>query len=391
LGSQTLTHSDAAPAEVKGAGFPFLDLKAQFANIREEVMASVERVMESQHFILGPEVEALEKEVAEYLGADFAIGCASGSDALLLSMMALGLNAGDEVITTPFTFGATAGSIVRLKARPVFVDIDPGTFNLDASHLEAAITPQTRALMPVHLFGLSADMNAVLGVAQRHRLPVIEDAAQAIGTRWRGHNVGTLGNLGCFSFFPSKNLGGAGDGGMITTMDPDLAKRIRVLRVHGAEQKYRYDLLGMNSRLDALQAAILRVKLRHLPEWTTARRRNAERYDALFREYQLAESVRLPHEGEGTFHVYNQYVVRAAERDQLQSYLCRQGIPTEVYYPGALHLQPAFSFLGYRPGDFPNSEAASRHALALPIFAELRPEQQRRVVEAIASFYQERR
>lgn len=354
-------------------------------------MASVERVMESQHFILGPEVEALEKEVAEYLGADFAIGCASGSDALLLSMMALGLNAGDEVITTPFTFGATAGSIVRLKARPVFVDIDPATFNLDANQLEAAITPQTRALMPVHLFGLSTDMNAVLRVAQTHRLPIIEDAAQAIGARWRGRNVGTLGKLGCFSFFPSKNLGGAGDGGMITTMDPDLAKRIRVLRVHGAVEKYRYDLLGMNSRLDALQAAILRVKLRHLAEWTTARRRNAERYDALFREYQLAEFVRLPHEGEETFHVYNQYVVWVTERDQLQSYLRRQGIPTEVYYPGALHLQPAFSFLGYRPGDFPNAEAASRHALALPIFAELTPEQQRSVVEAIASFYRERR
>jgi len=255
---------------------PFLDLKTQFAEIRDEVLEAVTRVLESQHFILGPEVEALEREMAEYVGAKFAVGCGSGSDALLLSLMAIGIEPDDEVITSPFTFGATAGSIARLKARTVFVDINRSTFNIDERQLEAAITPRSRAIMPIHLFGLPANMDAVLEIAHKHRLAVVEDAAQAIGARWKEKGVGTLGTLGCFSFFPSKNLGGAGDGGLITTNDPELAQRLRILRVHGARNKYKYELLGINSRIDALQAAILRVKLRHLNGWTQRRRRNAE-------------------------------------------------------------------------------------------------------------------
>src|SRR6185437_11771290 len=274
--------------------FPFLDLKAQFTEIRDEVIEAVIRVMDSQHFILGPEVQALETEIADYVGAQFAIGCASGSDALLLALMALDIGAGDEVITTPFTFGATAGSIARLGARPVFVDIDPETFNIDERQIEAAITPKTRAIMPVHLFGLSAQMDSIMSLAQSRSLAVIEDAAQAIGALWKGKGIGSLGTFGCFSFFPSKNLGGAGDGGMVTTNDPELAQRLKVLRVHGTRKKYSYDLLGMNSRLDALQAAVLRVKLNHLGDCSEARRRNARRYEELFREYELLDRIILP-------------------------------------------------------------------------------------------------
>jgi dTDP-4-amino-4,6-dideoxygalactose transaminase len=367
---------------------PFLDLKAQYREIRGEILNAVTRVLDSQHFILGPEVDALEREVAEYVGAEFAIGCASGSDALLLAQMAIGIGPDDEVITTPFTFGATAGSIARLKARPVFVDIHPDTFNLDERKIEAAITSRTRAIMPVHLFGLPANMDAILKLARKHNLAVIEDAAQAIGSRWKMQGIGSVGTCGCFSFFPSKNLGGAGDGGMITTNDPEIAQRLRVLRVHGARHKYRYELLGMNSRLDALQAAILRVKLPHLDGWAEGRRRNAETYRTLFATHDLTVQLALPCASESSTHVYNQFSVRAPRRDELQGYLRDCGIPTEVYYPSPLHVEPAFAYLGNRRGDFPNAEAACREVLSLPIYPELTLKQLAAVVQAISRFYQ---
>lgn len=367
--------------------FPFLDLKAQFETIRDEVMAAVERVVESQRFILGPEVESLEREIAGGLGVRFAVGCASGSDALLLALMALGVGPGDEIITTPFTFVATVGSIVRLGAKPVFVDIQPDTFNLDPSQVEAAITSRTRAIMPVHLFGLSADLDPILDTGRRHGVAVVEDAAQAIGARYHGRQVGAIGTMGCFSFFPSKNLGGAGDGGLVTTDDADLADRLRVLRTHGSRKKYSYDLVGMNSRLDALQAAILRVKLPHLDLWAEGRRQNAALYRALFAEYGLDQHVRLPVEPRGYYHVYNQFTVRSAERDRLQAFLRQRGIPTEIYYPSPLHLQPAFANLGYRTGEFPVAEKTCAEVLSLPIFPELRREQLQAVAGAFARFY----
>lgn len=367
--------------------FPFLDLKAQFTGIRREVIDAVVRVLDSQHFILGPEVEALENQVAEYVAARFAVACASGSDALLLALMALEIRPDDEVITTPFTFGATAGSIARLGARPVFVDIDPDTFNIDERQIEAAITPKTRAIMPVHLFGLSAQMDAITSLAKERGLAVIEDAAQAIGSRWKEQPIGSLGTFGCFSFFPSKNLGAAGDGGMVTTNDSELAQRLKVLRVHGTKKKYSYDLVGMNSRLDALQAAILRVKLPYLSDWAEDRRSNACRYEELFAEYGLTEIVKLPVTPETSLHVFNQYSVRVQRRDELQRHLRNQGIPTEIYYPSPLHLQPAFAYLGYRAGNFPEAETACAEVLALPIYPELRAEQQRAVVATISEFY----
>jgi dTDP-4-amino-4,6-dideoxygalactose transaminase len=370
--------------------FPFLDLHAQFAPLREEVMRAVADVLDRQQFILGPEVEKLEREVAQRVGCEFAVGCASGSDALLLALTALGIQGGDEVITTPFTFGATAGSIARLGARPVFVDIEPESYNLDPRKLEAAITPRTRAILPVHLFGCAAEMHAIREIAGAHNLPVVEDAAQAIGASYEGKPIGSLGAAGCFSFFPSKNLGGAGDGGMITTHDAELADRLKALRVHGCRKKYKYDMIGINSRLDALQAAILRVKLRHLAEWTEARRRNAARYRTLFAEFGLQKQIALPVEAVDRVHVYNQFVICTRGRDLLREYLAAGGIPTEIYYPSPLHLERAYAYLGHKAGDFPAAEAASREVLALPIFAELTEPQQRAVVERIASFFSSR-
>ena len=369
------------------AVFPFLDLKAQFAEIREDVREAVNRVLESQVCILGPEVDALERELRDHLACGFAIGCASGSDAILLALMALDTGPGDEVITTPFTFVATAGSIARLRARPVFVDIDPDTYNIDVENIEVAITPRTRAIMPVHLFGLAADMQPILDVARRHRLEVIEDAAQAIAATYRDIPVGNLGRFGCFSFFPSKNLGGAGDGGLITTNEPDLADKLRVLRVHGSRTKYNYEAVGINSRLDALQAAILRVKLHHLEKWTKLRQTNAERYSRLFESWGLGERITLPTVPENQTHVFNQFVIRSGERDALRQHLSNCGIPTEIYYPAPLHLQPAFAHFGYARGDLPEAELASQQVLALPIFPELTEQQQVSVVEAIAEFY----
>ncbi len=371
--------------------FPFLDLKAEYATMKEEIGTAVEKVLESQQFIMGPEVRQLEAEIAAFIGSRFALGCASGSDALLLALMALGVDSGDEVITPPFTFVATAGSISRLKARPVFVDIDRETYNLDPARLEAAITSRTRAIMPVHLFGLAAEMEKINEIARVHHLPVIEDAAQAIGARYHDQYVGNLSACGCFSFFPSKNLGGAGDGGMITTSDPELADRISVLRDHGSRQKYHYDLLGINSRLDSLQAAILLVKFRHLEAMAQARRRNAERYRQLFRQAGLEELIVLPVQPEGLHHVYNQFVIRTPQRDQLREHLRNCGIPTEIYYPFPLHLQPAFAGLGYRPGAFPESEEASRQVLALPVFPQMTEEQQKIVVDRTAAFFAGRR
>jgi dTDP-4-amino-4,6-dideoxygalactose transaminase len=373
---------------VRQPAFPFLDLRAQFSSIRDEVMAAVAQIMESQHFILGPEVQACEKEVADYVSSKYAVSCASGSDALLLSLMALDVGVGDEVITTPFTFVATVSAIVRLGATPVFVDIDCDTYNIDAGQIEWAISPKTKAIIPVHLFGMSAEMQSIMNIAAARCIPVVEDAAQAIGARYAEVSVGTMGAFGCFSFFPSKNLGGAGDGGLVTTQDPLLADRLKVLRTHGSRNKYIYEILGVNSRLDALQAAILRVKLRYLDRWNKGRQLNAARYSALFAELGLNEKVRVPIVPPDRSHVYNQFVVRVEQRDQLKRHLQQSGIPTEIYYPSPLHMQPAFAHLGYKKGDLPESEAASRQVLALPIFPELAEAQQRQVVGAIADFYE---
>ena len=367
--------------------FPFLDLQAEFATMQEEVLAAVKSVLESQHFIMGPEVGKLEAAIAKHLGCSFAISCASGSDALLLAMMALGVDSGDEVITVPFTFVATAGSIARLKATPVFVDIEPETYNLDWKQLEAAITPRTKAIIPVHLFGLPAEMEKITEIARAHRIPVIEDAAQAIGARYRDQYVGNLGVGGCLSFFPSKNLGGAGDGGMVTSNDPEFADRLSVLRLHGGRRKYHYDLLGMNSRLDTLQAAILLVKLRYLHDWTKARQRNADRYRDLFAQADLNQWVTLPVQPEGFEHVYNQFVIRVQRRDELREYLRLAGIPSEIYYPLPLHLQAAFADLKYGVGAFPQAEAASQEVLALPVFPTMTEQQQQTVVGVIGDFF----
>lgn len=316
-------------------------MKGEFATLRSEVLGVLERVLESQHFILGHEVQALEAVIARLVRCRFGIGCASGSDALLLALMALGIGPGDEVITTPFTFAATAGSIARLGTRPAFVDISPDTFNIDPDKVKKTITVRTRAILPVHLFGLPADMDSILEIASASGLPLVEDAAQSVSAIFQGKPVGSLGALGCFSFFPSKNLGGAGDRGMITTNDPPLADRLRVLRVHGSRNKYEHELVGLNSRLDALKAAILQVKLRRLEEWRVLRQRNAERYRTLFHEFGLDRSVQLPHVGPDRRHVYNQFVIRTTQRDQLRKHLQQHGIPTEIYYPHPLHLQRA--------------------------------------------------
>jgi len=366
--------------------FPFLDLKAQFACIHDEILAAVGKVLESQNFILGPEVEAFEREVATLIGCKHAIGCASGTDALILALLALDIGQGDEVITTPFTFVASAGSIARVGAKPMFVDIDPETFNISPKAIEKAITSRTKAIMPVHLFGLPANVSEINEIAEARGIPVIEDAAQAIGARCDSFGVGTMGALGCFSFFPSKNLGGAGDGGLVTTNDARLAEKVRLLRVHGSRKKYEYELLGMNSRLDALQAAILRVKLRHLDQWTAGRRRNADRYRELFREFQLDSRVKLPAAPSRFTHIYNQFTIRIRHRDALREYLHTRGIPTEIYYPKPLHLQQAFVYLNHRLGDFPEAEAASLEVLSLPIYPELALERQRSVVAASADY-----
>jgi dTDP-4-amino-4,6-dideoxygalactose transaminase len=367
---------------------PLLDLKAQFAPLRKDVLEVIARVCDTQQFILGAEVEALERELEAFLGIPHAVGVSSGTDALLAALMALDIRTGDEVVTTPFSFFATAGSIARVGARPVFVDIDPATFNIDAGAIASAMTSRTKAIMPVHLFGQSADMAPILDVAERFGVPVVEDAAQAIGTCYRGRPVGGIGTIGCFSFFPTKNLGAFGDAGLVTTTDVSLARRLRAIRQHGGEVKYHHDLVGANFRLDALQAAVLRVKLPHLNGWTAARRRNAERYEALFAAAGLGEMVRLPVQSADSTHIYNQFVIRVPDRDGLRTHLAAGGIGTEVYYPIPLHLQPCFRELGYRKGSFPAAETAAGEALALPIYGELAEAQQSWVVEAIRNFFQ---
>jgi len=372
--------------------FEFLDLRAQFASIRDEVMEAVTRVMESQHFILGPEVARFEEKVAAKLGAKHAVGCASGTDALILSLMAAGIGTGDEVITTPFSFIATAGAIAYVGARPVFVDIEPATFNMDPQKIEAAVTPKTRAVIPVHLFGLPADMGPILAVAKRHNLLVIEDAAQAIGSRYHGQFTGTIGDFGCFSFFPSKNLGAIGDGGLITTNDAGMADKLRMLRGHGSKQKYLHEILGTNSRLGALQAAVLGVKLRHLDRWEGGRANRAKRYAMLFEQKGLTRHLAyLQAPPQGFHHVYNQFTIRASRRDELKEHLRRKGVPSEIYYPLCLHLQKVFSGLGYRAGQMPVAEKASAEVLSLPVFPELTDAQQDLVVGGIGEFYSARR
>jgi dTDP-4-amino-4,6-dideoxygalactose transaminase len=369
------------------ANISFFDLQAQFAKIRIEILQAVESVLESQHFILGQQVELFEKEAANFIEVSHAVGCASGTDALYLALCAQGIGPGDEVITTPFTFVATAGSIARTGAKPVFVDIVPETFNINAALIEQAVAPNTKAIIPVHLFGLSADMDPIMAIAKKHSLAVIEDAAQAIGSTYHGKKIGSIGDFGCFSFFPSKNLGCAGDGGMVTTRHKAMADRLNLLRAHGTRKKYHSEIIGMNSRLDALQAAILRVKLRHLDSWTKGRQERASLYAELFDQYKLSNIIVAPQAPSEFGHVYNQYVIRCENRDSLRDYLQSHGVPTAVYYPEPLHLQPAFDYLKYAKGSMPESEKACDDSLALPVYPELPLEDQELVVQAIADFY----
>jgi len=378
---------------------PLLDLKAQYTTIKSELDPIVAEVMASQQFILGPQVKACEQAIAQYSGCAYGVGVSSGTDALLICLMAEGIGPGDEVITSPYTFFATAGSVARVGAKPVFVDIDPATYNLQAAQIEAKITSRTRAIMPVHLYGQMADMDAVMKVAQEHGLVVIEDAAQAIGAEHKGRRAGSFGHYGCFSFFPSKNLGAAGDGGMVVTNDAQRAEKLVCLRTHGSQPKYYHKIIGGNFRLDTLQAAVVLAKLRHLDAWTAARQRNAERYNHLFKEAGLpiADSGEYNAQAKGapciflpkvaaSRHIFNQYVIRTARRDALRAALQAKDIGNEVYYPVPLHLQECFAYLGYRAGALPESEGAAAETLALPVYPELADAQARYVVQCIAEF-----
>jgi len=377
---------------------PFLDLHAQFSTVRADVMAAIERVVQSQHFILGPEVEALEWEIARFLEVPHAIGVSSGTDALLVALMALRIGLGDEVITTPFSFFATAGCVARLGATPVFVDIDPATFNINPSGIETAVTSRTRAIIPVQLYGQTAEMDPILQISRRHNLAVLEDAAQAIGATYLGRPAGSLGTLAALSFFPTKNLGAFGDGGMVLTRDQELAARVAMLRNHGFQPKYHSRVVGGNFRLDAIQAAVLRAKFPHLTAWNEGRREHAALYRQAFASSGLVADepseptppgrLVLPRESSGCHHIYHQYVIRVAssQRDALRAHLAAEQLGTEVYYPLPLHRQDCFAQLGYREGDFPHSERAAAESLALPIYAELAPPQQERVVAEIARF-----
>lgn len=380
-------------------GVPLLDLKAHHEPLHKEVMAAIEQTFRSQAFILGPEVGKLEERVASYCQAQFGIGVSSGTDALLIALMAIGVSQGDEVITTPYSFFATAGAVARLGAKPVLVDIDPRTYNIDPSKIGKAITSKTKAMIPVHLYGQCADMAPILDLAQRHNLKVIEDAAQAIGAEYRdGRRAGSMGTVGCLSFFPSKNLGALGDGGMVVTNDQELAERMKVLRVHGGKPKYYHKMIGGNFRLDTIQAAVLNVKLNYLDDWTRRRQENAGRYETLFQQGGLVqkEKVRLPapvYRGSGPkhYHIYNQFVLRVEERDDLMGYLKQKGIGAEIYYPVPFHLQECFRYLGHKEGDFPESERAANETVAIPIYPELTAGQQTEVVESMREFYADSR
>lgn len=392
---------------------PMLDLQRQYDHLGAEVLAAVGRVCASQHYILGPEVDELERELAGFCGATDAVGCASGTDALWLALIAAGLQPGDQVLTTPFSFFASASSIARAGARPVFADIDPATFNLDpgqaASFLRSGKRDKLRVLLPVHLYGQCADMDALQGLADEFHLAVIEDAAQAIGASWstgpgKARRAGSMGVSAAFSFYPTKNLSAHGDAGLVTTSNPEMAAHMRRLRNHGSAHRYVHEELGMNSRLDSLQAAILRVKLKYVEGWNEARRQRAATYDRLFVEAGLAQAsqpaiqnqqsaifesgpIQLPQTSAQAHHVFHQYVVRAYRRDELREFLTARQIGTEIYYPIPLHLQPSFVYLGYREGDFPQAERAAKEVLALPMFPELTEEEQRLVVQSIADFY----
>jgi dTDP-4-amino-4,6-dideoxygalactose transaminase len=369
------------------SAIPALDLKAHHAPIKDEIYAAMRQVVESNAFILGPDVDALETEVATYCGAKNCLGVSSGSDALLLALMGLDVKPGDEIITTPFTFFATAGAIARVGAVPVFVDIEPKSFNIDPAKIAAKITNRTRGLMPVHLYGQCAEMDPILDIARKHNLFVIEDAAQAIGAEYKGKRAGSMGTVGCFSFFPSKNLGAFGDGGAVTTNDADLAEKMRVLRVHGSKPKYYHHVVGGNFRLDTLQAAVLRVKLKHLDQWSAQRQQVARKYRDLITSRSLeGNGVECPRVVQSR-HIFNQFVIRATRRDELQQHLNKQKIGNAIYYPVPMHLQKCFAYLNHREGDFPESEAAARATLALPMFPELTEKQQKRVVDVVAEFY----
>lgn len=367
---------------------PLLDLSEQNQKLRPEIEAALGRVLDTNGFILGAEVAALEKELADYCGTKHAIACASGTDALLLALMAFDIKDGDEVITTPYSFFATVSSITRLGAKPIFVDIDPQTYNLDVSQIEEKITERTKAIQPVHLYGQCAVMTELRKIAEKYNIPLVEDAAQAIGAEENGIRAGAMSEIGCFSFYPSKNLGGMGDGGFMTTNDDKLAHKLNALRVHGSFERYYHKWVGLNSRLDGFQGAVLRVKLPHLDSWSDARKANADYYRKLFTDAGLTENVGLPFERENVRHIYNQFVVRVPEkRDALRKFLTENEIGTDIYYPVSLHLQECFEYLGYKKGDFPESEKASQETLALPIFPELKKEQQEYTVEKIAAFF----
>ena len=368
---------------------PLLDLRAQYASMKDEIIAEISELCDSQRFILGPKVEKLESEVAAYCRSTGAVGVTSGSDALIIALMVEGIKAGDEVITTPFTFFATVGAIVRVGATPIFADIDPVTFNIDPKKIEEKITPRTKAIIPVHLFGQAADMDPIMEIARKHNLVVIEDACQAIGAEYKGRRVGSIGNYGAFSFFPSKNLGCFGDGGMVTCNDPEKAKRLKMFRNHGQSGTYMHDFVGGNFRLDALQAGILSVKLPYLDSWSEARQRNAAEYDRLFAEAGLLDKVSLPKKASYPVrHIYNQYCIEVADgkRDALVSHLRGIGIGCAVYYPLSLHLQRCFAALGGKEGDYPVSEKATGRIMALPIYPESTTAQRKEVVDAIAAF-----
>ena len=369
---------------------PLLDLKIQYKNLKEEIDNAIEEVLESGRFILGENVKQLESEITRYCGVKYGVGVASGTDALLLSLVALGIGKGDEVITTPFTFIATIEAITKVRAKVVFVDIDEKTYNINPEEIEAKITSKTKAIIPVHLYGQTCDMDPILELAKKYHLYVVEDCAQAIGAEYKGKKVASIGDVGCVSFFPTKNLGAYGDAGMVVTDNKDIADKIRILRVHGSDKKYHHIIDGYNSRLDELQAAILRVKNRHLEDWTKKRREIAYCYNELFNKLSQNNkkaTVIIPFESQDIKHVYCLYTVRVSERDKLRAYLAEKGISTAVHYPIPLHLQAVCQNLGYKKGDFPVSEQCAEEVLSLPLYPELSKEQQQEVYEIISSFY----